>query len=254
MKRLLLPLISLISLFIACESQAAITFVNGSHASSASAASVTPAEPTNCAENDFILAYFMWDDSPAHSNTVTDPADFTEIDQADELTGSDSHWYAGWKLRGSDAGSGYAFSVGTADTAQGTLLCFRGKDTTTPLDVTWVRATHFKAGNNQPNGNAKAITTVSDNAMVVIVHMLTSNLSDGSAGPPTNYTTAFTAELTTGSRGVDSAYRIITSASTETPGNWTHTDTNGTADSRNFTLALREATSTAAAVRRRVAP
>ena len=214
----------------------AITFINGSHVDDAGETDLTPSEPTNTAENDLILAFVMWTDT---SNTIVDPDDFTQIDNFTETVGPDREVYAGRKIRGSTAGDGYTFSVATVATCQASLLTFRGIDTTTPLDVTYVKANHYTTLDNTPNLACKAITTANDNSLVVVVQIHTGALSDTDGSPPSGYAEVFEAALGQNNDGFYAATKLITSAATETPGVFTHTDTNNTSDPRNFTFALR---------------
>ena len=258
MKKLIFTIVGLIGLFIACESQAAISYINGSHLSSAGSTSTTPSEPASCVEDDFIIAVAMWQDDDSSGGTITDPADFTQLDNFAETLGPDGIYYLGHKVRGSDAGNGYAFSTSSgSDNNHVDLLCFRGVDTTTPLDVTYVKATHYQVRQNDATGAAKAITTSTDNAVVVLLQSARSgSLSNGNGAPPTNYTEALDAELGVSADGFYSAFRTITSFGLETPGSFNHTDTNNNVDMGIFTIALKEAATTAisAAVRRRVSP
>lgn len=216
---------------------AAITFVAKTNANNSSATSVTPAEPSGAAQNDLILATCVKD---IDGGTWTDPADFTQIDQFDIGGSVSAVMYFGYKVRGATAGSGYQFS--NSDSAQPigcTLTAWRGVDTSTPIDVTYVKVTHY---NEQAGGDelqaAQPITTATNGAVVVIFWHEQSDTSLTS-GPPSGYT----------ERGLDIAAgrqivvvsKEVPSAGVETPGSWTFSDLATSAATAQVTLALRPA-------------
>ncbi len=224
----------------------AISFVAGSYSQAANATSRTPSEPSGAADNDLIVAY----GTAAQSVTWTDPADFTELNQKVTTAGSPTTTnYLGYKVRSGGAGSGYAFSHnGTSSNIAVQLLCFRGIDTTTPIDVTFVEASHYLQGTaNTANMTPKAITTVTDNAWVVVIYATTQTIS-GAAGVSSGYAAADADNLTaaTSNRGIFCYHKEIASNGTESPGITTHTDVTGTADPRTYTIAIRPAAAIAA--------
>ena len=219
----------------------AITFIAASHIDTSGSTTLTPAEPTGAQQNDLIIAYGKWRDTGA-AYTITDPADFTQIDQFYEAVGSaDDVLYVGYKIRGADEGSGYQFSVGTSDAGQFNLLCYRGVDTATPFDVTYVKASHYDADGSPGvvNNAAQPITTVTDNAWVVLLYLNTQNHSSSTGGPPSGYTEDQSVDLNFAIDGAYACHKEASPAGLETPGVYTHTDTNDTDDPRLFTFALK---------------
>jgi len=218
-----------------------ISFINESYVLNAGATSVTGTEPTSTAQNDLVLALVGVNDD---TGVWTDPADFTQIDDVEGASGSpDMRCYIGYKVRGADAGSGYAWSYsGASGGCTCTLITLRGIDTSTPIDTTYVQGSHFNDGTlNTPNEAASAITTTTDAAWVVLLQLMTQGIS-GAAGSPSGYTER--ADHLTGavtSRGSYVCTKEVASAGAETPGDFTHTDVTGTSENRTFTLAIRPA-------------
>ena len=226
---------------------------SGTHVDASSGTSLTPTEPTGCAEDDLVVAFGKWRDTSS-ALTITDPTDFIEIDQLYETTGSaDDVLYVGYKIRGSTAGDGYQFDISSSESGQMNLLCFRPPDTATPVDVTYVRASHYDADNNGPNVAAEPITTNTDGALVLLLWMGTQGLSSTSGGPPSGYTEAHEFDMTAAIDGAYAAYKEVSTAGLETPGVFTHTDVDNVDDPRKFTLAFRQASSGSSIPLRRIA-
>lgn len=224
-----------------------ISFVNGSSSYNISATSITPTEPTSTAENDVVIAFCS---IHSEDSTWTDPSDFTQIDnQATAHAGIESHSYIGYKVRASDAGSGYQFDYtgGTADDIKCTLSSWRGVDASV-LDVTYVKASHYNETDQDAAATAaQPITTNTNNAWVILHQYTWENSHTG--GAPTNYTLNHESDSQNAVHHI--ASREITSAGTETPGGWNHTDVQAAADSYNYTLALQPASSNSSLRRRR---
>ena len=207
----------------------AISFVAAATAESSSANSLTPSEPAGAAENDLIVALGTL---LSASGSWTDPADFT----GQEETEAGIYW--GYKVRGADAGSGYNFThSATAAAMRVTLACFRGVDTSSPLDVTYSKASHLNDNTDDAGATApSAITTATDNAWVVVMQWIRSDASY-TQGMPTGYTSRFDGQLADRAQSIGS--KLVASADTETPGGWNHTGVAAGADSTNITLAIR---------------
>ena len=191
-----------------------------------------PSEPASAAEGDFILAY-------GNINSIdgvwTLPADFTQIDQFSETTGIDSRNFIAYKVRGSDAGSGYSFGYdGTDANCRVVLAAYSG--TGLGLDVTYSKVSHYNTTNNDFNAAAKAITTNTDGAMVILAYCATASALD-TFGPPSGYTQR---EAASGTTNVYVCDDTQVTAGTMTPGAFTHTDAIGDQDQRTFTIAISE--------------
>lgn len=238
MRRILLAL----ALLLPLGAQAAITFIAGSMAQSSPVLSRTPTEPTGTAQDDLVLAFCSLDDNGNASGTWTAPGDFTQIDQFQVGVATFDHTvYLGYKIRGASEGSGYTFSnSGTAGALECSLTSWRGVNTSTPLDVTYVKATHYRETLNDAGATAaKAITTATNNAWVVLVEHW-NNDNTYTAGAPSGYTLDYD-NAAQANRNVVFAHKAIGTAGAETPGAWTHSNLSATVDSASFTLALKPA-------------
>lgn len=202
----------------------------------ASATSVTLSEPAGTQENDLILCIVKNDDT---TSNWTAPADFTQIDEVSRT--SNQHYWVGYKIRGTTQGNGYAFSHdGTATHTAGMMSVYRDNNTSTPLDVTYVRASHSTESTNDLSYAPSAITTVTNNSWVVI-------LSGWSGGPGTvswsgisGYTTDGNLEGGSG-RNLNILSKLVATAGTETPGSFGTTGDAGE-DGASFTIAIKPGT------------
>lgn len=221
----------------------AITYINDAYTNSGSQNTLTVSEGAGWAENDLILFWGVLANTGSGSWTST-PSDMTEIDAISEAgTPPDPRQiWAGYKIRASGAGQALTLThSATASNMSIQAMCFRGVDTSTPLDVTYVRANHYEveASGSWPPADNPPITTVTNNAFVIV---LTTNSDDGSFTQvvPSGYTlirfgTQFDVMM-------QSAYKEVTSAGTETPGTWGTTNLVSTADIHCLTFAIRPAT------------
>lgn len=220
-------------LLLPSAAHAAITFIDTS-SHSGSATTRTPSEPTGTQEDDLVLAFCTKAET---DGAWTDPADFTQIDDVQFLATGRS--YLGYKVRGSTAGSGYAFShSGASQQMNCSLATFRGVDTSTPLDVTYVRGSHYNEDLDELIA-PPAITTATNGAWVVVAYHEQSDTSF-TAVAPTNYTIRVEQIGAAGTVQVV-ATREIASAGAETPGAWQHTSLATSASALNFTIALKPA-------------
>jgi len=208
-----------------------IAFVDGTI--TAAGPPFVPAEYAGAGEGDLILA---WGHINSNDGVWTYPADFTEIDQFGETTGTpDTRMFYAYKIRGSDAGNGYSFGYdGTDLAAQVGIVGFSGDNL--QFDVTYVKANHYIAANNTLNQAGQAITTIEDNAVVALLYSASGGAID-SIGPPSGYTQEKAATATV---NMYMCWKAIASAATETPGDFTHTDAGGLQDPRVTTIAISE--------------
>ncbi len=200
----------------------------------ATATQVTLVEPAGTQEDDLVIAIFAND---AQGSTLTEPADFTAVDELDVHINQRYGIY--YKVRGVDQGNGYVFShsFSAGTNTAGALIVLRGVDTTTPLDVSYVRATHHISSVDDLSYAPQDITTTTDGAKVVI-------LSGYSGGPGTvswqgitNYTTHEQLEGGSG-RNLNILTRTKDVAGLEDPGEFGTTGDAGE-DGSSFTLAIR---------------
>lgn len=230
-------------LLVGAQAEAAITLVACSSDDANGVTNLTAAEPTGTVQNDVVVAYAARGSNTDDGDWV-DPADFTQGDLQDETTGNaDGQLYWGYKVRGATAGNALTWTFGGTATGMSLIVCsFRGVDTTTPIDVTYVDATHYVASNNAHTTAAKPITTVTNNAWVLILQNLTQEL-DGACVAPAGYTIQLQTSncAANNSRHALFATKEKAVAGVETPGVWGQVDTDGNADTRQYTIALRPA-------------
>lgn len=228
----------------------AITEIGDEPAQSSSATSIAPSEPVGAAAGDFAI-FGGHINSNTNDGDWTKPADFNWLTTKDETGGTPDNQIAiAWKIRGADAGDGYSFGYsGAAKPMAGALLLFRGVDPVTPFDVPYVEASHYAFYANDSLSAAKPINIVTGGAAVLLFQFLTQSIGTGPPGMPTGYTESESIQMTASGRAMTSCYKIVGAPGTETPGVWLHTDSNGTSDTSNFTLALRPFIPAAAGVR-----
>lgn len=123
-------------------------------------------------------------------------------------------------------------ATGTGTVYAGWVQVLTGVDGT-PLDSAGV----VVASQNDPNAACPAIVTANDNA-IVIIHNGHGHDRTGDAGAPTNYTLLYSHE--SADRNLMTAYKIVATAATETPGAWTGT-VNASADCIKGTISFKAA-------------
>lgn len=214
----------------------AIALVNTSVSTSATANSLTPSEPTGATTGDLILAFVGINQS---GGTWTDPADFTQLDAQDAGSGDEiMNVYVGYKVRDATAGSGYAFSTTAAvEQMSAVLVAWRGVDQTTPLDVTFVAASHQNDFSDDLTSAAPAITTVTNESEVVILQHMVGAVAGITFGEPSGYT--IRQSNLNASRSNFVVSKNVAVAGTETPGAFTTAGTAANHDIGNWTIALR---------------
>jgi hypothetical protein len=236
--------VSFLLLLLPFSANAAITFVNAATERFAAATTVSPSEPASVAEDDLFLANCSID---SDDGTWTDPAGWTQIDSQTESVGT-QHWYIGYIVRGASTPAlGWSYS-GTGTDIRCTIYAFRGIDTASPLDVSWVLGSHYGQTTDSANSTNPAITT-NTNGAVVVLYDSTKFQSAGTPGAPSGYTLDTTGDGSQPQQQM--AYKTVATAGTETPGAWTHTGFGAGSDHMNHTLAIKPAATTDFALYRR---
>lgn len=240
-----LLLVGLLALPISAE--AAITLVGCSEDDVANATSLTVGEPSGTVQNDVVVGWAVRGDNIDDGDWV-DPADWTQGDLQDETLGNaDGQLYWGYKVRGAAAGNALTWDFGSGSTLAGMSLvvcAFRGVDTSNPIDVTYADGSHYNSNNNSVNTAAQPITTVTNDAWVLIAQVFTQEVDAVCGGEPSGYTlrqTIGTLCTSPNSRHLTVYSKEKATAGVETPGAFAHTDTDTNADGRNYTIALRPA-------------
>jgi hypothetical protein len=228
------------------SAEAAITFVACSTDDSGGVTSLTVSEPSGTAQNDVLVAFAVRGSNTDDGDWV-DPADWTQGDLQDETLGNaDGQLYWGYKVRGAGAGDALTWTFGGTAAGMTLHVCaFRGVDTSTPIDVTYADGSHYNSNEDAVNTAAQPITTVTDNAWILLMQAFTQEVDAACGGEPSGYTlrqtTAGAACSLGNSRHATIYSKEKASAGVETPGSYTHTDTGANADGRNYTIALRPA-------------
>jgi len=219
-------------LLFSLGAQAAVSFVAFSTAHSASGTTQTPAEPTGTAENDLVLLFCTHLEQDGNWLATG----FTELD---EQLGAASHESSlHWVVRGGSAPSYTCnYSGGTAGRIRATAVTFRGMCVSDPFRVTYSSGSHYASHLNDGALTAAEDIGVVDSGDWVVI--FTSIFEDGvfTAGAPTSYT--MRVDEAGGDRTAQIASISIDSTRTENPGAWTHSGVTGTADSIDYSVAIR---------------
>ena len=224
----------------------AITHVDTNFARVTVNGDITVTAPTGIADDDLLMAYYLHTDNDAEPVSCTG---FTTIEAGveDGLGGIDSTTAFFRKIASSEAGN-YTMSGDsppTPLTSNGVVGCFRGVDTTTPMDVTYVQGDHYSKHDNAASVTNDPIATVTDGAWVLLyIWIGQGNVTDFTA--PSGYTIAVKNAGQTSSN-VALAYKEVATAGTETPGPWTATGISTTEEVVTVTLAIRPASTTSIA-------
>ncbi len=219
----------------------AITFVaaaTNADAALATATNISVSVPTGTVDDDFMIKFAFKNED---AGGISLPSGWTN-DAAlstQSAAGSDRENILHFRKASSEPASyDIQHTTGTTQAFSVAILTFRGVDTTTPFDVV-PTSSHIATPGNTDNPSNPAITTVTDGAMVILLHGCVDFSTPWSAtGPPSLYAESH-GEISAVTAGQAGAYRIITTAALETPGAWTHTNQNN--DSIILTLALRPA-------------
>ncbi len=177
--------------------------------------SLTLTENSGATAGDFLKVFCMRA-SNTDDGTWDPPDDFVQIFLKDETQGNTDMQMGAWyKFRGADAGNGYQFSFGGTSAAMACLMQrWSGVHVSSPLDVTYVEGSHYNAGNNAITTAARAITTATNGAVVVLLQAY--NQSITTVGAPSGYTqrSSHPTDVTTLTRHVYSASKLVATAGT----------------------------------------
>lgn len=237
-------LIALLFLLFSVNAHAAISFISASTDRSASDTSVTPSDPASAQEDDLYIGFAFHN---SEDGTWSCPTSWTEVDNNISAV-SGAHTLVCYIKRGGSAPNLTFSYSGTADDIRAVVYAFRGQDTTSPFDVTYSAGSHYQESTNDPTAANPAITTNTNDAVVVLFQALEFSAA-GTPGAPSGYTLDSTGHGLTPQ--LEMAYKTVTSAGTETPGVWTHTSFNSGDDPLAYTLAIKPSTNAATLRRRR---
>lgn len=230
----------------------AITFVGAGTVVSGDATGATGIELTPHASTltDDLMIVFQHrnDDQFAFPDPVA--TGWTNFAAETWVDGEDMQTVIGYKIATSDSEAAVTFLHGdnTSEQWSGVILTFRGVDTTNPIDVAYVKATHYQEllDKASPNVDAfKQITTVTDGAVVLAIEAVTFDDITSDADP-SGYTVCVRATGTSPShynRQFQIWYKTVATFGPETPGAAAYTSSLTTGDSQQYTMAIRPAAS-----------
>lgn len=218
----------------------AITYVSGDSASNSTGVEILAAT-TGVAADDFGILYARGDsDLITQVLNLSTGSGWTQLFHR-VVTGVgrasvEAVWYK--KLAAAEPSPGVTPT--TVEQFSVSLSIFRGVDTTTPLDATYVTADGVAGTNSMLTANP-AITTGSIDAAIVLLAGYTGDDMD-TAGAPSGYTLGQSVVASTRDERQQAVAYLLASgaAGTKTPGAWTHTAAfPDLPDYRLTTLALR---------------
>ncbi len=238
MKKLLFILVFCL---MATSVEAAITFVDSDFGADSAASSITLTWPSVQAGDVAIVTAGVELDSVVDWSVT----DFTEIDDVGEPAIPDITGAIFYKVcTGSESGNLVVSFDPGAGNCSAAVHVYRGVDTTNPIDVTYVRASHYQFTANDATPTLKPITTVTNGALVFVSCVgTTESVATGEFDPPLNYTLreAFGYPGYNG-RWQCLADRVVATAGVETPGAWLHgTVRDNNCETIGYTIALRPA-------------
>jgi len=221
----------------------AITLVATSSASSASVTSCSPSIPAGAQSGDLMLVFGnssinnvqdIWDDDGGGGNG------WTQLDYQLGVSGVDRESAIYYKMHdGSESNPTFTLGITSRNISCG-MSVYRGVDQNSPFDVTYSSGSHYSQGSNNPVPDQPDITTVTDEAMVVIfMGAGGSGITTGGAPDGYTLTQSLVPGATYSNRQIFAALKVVSTAGVETIGVWTHATTSSGPETQQFTLALR---------------
>lgn len=194
--------------------------------------------------DDFLLMFSHRNDNVGVFDVPSGWIDIPELHGV-EGSGDDRSTFVSYRIAGASEPTSVLLThtdLTGGEQWSGSIMAWSGVDTTTPLDVTPVKVTHYTAGANTSNPTPDPITTVTDGALAVVLLAHTGNATITTASsPPTGYTSR-AALVSVSQRYLMAAEKDIPTAGTESPGVWDNTPVNTVVEHISATLALRPAT------------
>jgi hypothetical protein len=136
---------------------------------------------------------------------------------------------------------------GTGNQTSILVLVIRGVDTTSMFDLThnWTAGNHIDEAENTPNPTNQAITTETDDALVIVAQMMRGFDAAVTPGDPSGYHWAAALYEARDEAKVVISAKEIASAGAESPGAWTHGGADSGLDSYwgSFAFRLQQASS-----------
>jgi len=194
--------------------------------------------------DDLMIAFQHRNDE---ANVFDDPpaTGWTMLATNDTFAGEDMNTAVGYKVATSDSEGAATFTHGNEQEEEwaGVILTFRGVDTTTPIDTAYIAGHFIDLSNKEsPNTDAFATLNVTTDQACVIAFEAVSHDDITSNADPANYTNAVRAIGTSyPQRQLQVWYRLGLSTGDETPPAAAYTSSLLTAESHQYTIALRPA-------------
>lgn len=225
--------LALLLLFLGVQAQAAITHVATTTADHNTSPDITVNIPSGTQDNDVMFACYSNGDAATTDITMSG---WTRITFEIESTFGNRTVAAFYKVASSEPASILMDNTGsTTNRTSATISTFRGVDTSTPLDVTYVKGSHYTYLVNDDTPAPAAITTNTNGAWVVTcLHEKEGTTS--AIAPSSGYTER--AEILNGNNVLHTQTKEVTTAGTETPGDITLTGTTN-ADNAILTFAFK---------------
>jgi hypothetical protein len=216
----------------------AITHVDTVAARVTSNEVITVTAPTGIADNDLLIEFYNHNDNDVEPVTSSG---FTQIESGVESSaGSDTTMASLFKIASSESGD-YTISGTAPVSAQnttGAVICLRGVDTSTPIDTTYVQASHYLKTVDNGGTTPQDIITTTPNAVVVLM-IWVGGATTTAFSAPSGYAEI---EDFTGSTTNFAAFtKTVVSPSTENPGAITVTGIGAGDECVMLTLAIRPA-------------
>lgn len=201
-----------------------ITFVDYSAADDNGDTSVTVTIPAGSVADDLLIATVTRDARNNNSGTWSTPPGWSQLHEGVDTSGRDRRTALYYKIHsGSETDPTFITNAGQNEHLSGMIHAYRDVDTSNPFDVAFVAGSHKDDGANDATPTNPQVTTNTDDAVVVIVHLATHD-DITTATPPTNYTLRGTIiGSAKDHRQQVVADTAVSTAGTEVPGEWQHT-------------------------------
>jgi hypothetical protein len=219
----------------------ATSFIDATSADDGANDDIIVTAPTGIQDNDLLLGFYAcYGDTEITALPVT-LSGFTQLTSKFEQVGTDVTLAIFYKVASSESGN-YTFTgshTGTPETSA-MIAVFRGVDTSTPFDVTFVEGTHYVRsldfGTGTDEFQPANITTNTDNAWTLIFSWVGfGNITDFSG--PTGFTER--EQIIGANRNIHFTTKEQATAGIVNPGTITAAPASDSTDSSTYTLALK---------------
>lgn len=217
----------------------AISYIASATNNTGSSTSITVSVPTGTQDGDVMIAAYG---NGQDDGTTPAISGWTSIGYVEDATISNNTLALFYRVASSEPASyTMTYDSSTSNLTSGIISTFRGVDTTTPLDVTYVEGSHYLKEQNVTEANPPSITTTTNGAFVIyVVHCKGAVVT--AITPASGYTEA--AEIIGNNRYMQMAYKEVPTAGAEDPGVVVLVDAGGTLeDPATMVIAISPAAS-----------